>query len=115
MASEKLHDRRDHAKYERLIERASQTSLARTVVVHPCDETSLCGAVAAANAKLTLPTLVGPAPKILALAEKHGPDISPYQLLDVPHSDAAAAKGVPVVRSSDFYVRLRGRKRTVRC
>src|SRR6266508_3703161 len=39
-----------HAKYERLIARAKQVPPATTVVVHPCDETSLRGAVEAAEA-----------------------------------------------------------------
>jgi len=34
-----------HAKYERLIARAKQVPPATTIVVHPCDETSLRGAV----------------------------------------------------------------------
>ena len=32
-----------HAKYERLIARAEEIPAATTVVVHPCDETSLRG------------------------------------------------------------------------
>jgi hypothetical protein len=32
-----------HTKYERLIARAKQVPAAITVVVHPCDETSLRG------------------------------------------------------------------------
>jgi phosphate acetyltransferase len=37
-----------HAKYDDLIARAKQVSPATTVVVHPCDETSLRGAADAA-------------------------------------------------------------------
>ena len=39
-----------HAKYDRLIARAKQVRAAATVVVHPCDESSLQGAVEAAEA-----------------------------------------------------------------
>ena len=39
-----------HSKYERLIARAKQVPAATTVVVHPCDETSLRGAIEAAEA-----------------------------------------------------------------
>ena len=35
---------RPHAKYDYLIARAKQVPAAQTVVVHPCDETSLRGA-----------------------------------------------------------------------
>jgi phosphate acetyltransferase len=34
-----------HAKYDRLIARAKTVPPARTLVVHPCDETSLRGAL----------------------------------------------------------------------
>ena len=57
-----------HAKYERLIARAKQVPPATTVVVHPCDETSLRGAAEAAEAGLIVPILVGPAAKITAVA-----------------------------------------------
>ena len=39
-----------HAKYERLIVRAKKVPTPKTIVVHPCDETSLRGAVEAAEA-----------------------------------------------------------------
>ena len=32
-----------HTKYERLLARAKEVPAARTIVVHPCDETSLRG------------------------------------------------------------------------
>ena len=38
-----------HAKYERLIARAKQVPPAITVVVHPCDESSLRGTTEAAE------------------------------------------------------------------
>ena len=42
-------DTQTHAKYERLIERTRALQPTPTVVVHPCDETSLMGAVEAAG------------------------------------------------------------------
>jgi hypothetical protein len=48
------------AKYERLIVTAKKVPPATTVVVHPCDETSLRGAVDAAEAGIIKPILVGP-------------------------------------------------------
>ena len=65
-----------HAKYERLIARAKEVPAVATVVVHPCDETSLRGAVEAAEAGIIVPILVGPAAKITAVAREHGLDIA---------------------------------------
>src|SRR5712691_13488644 len=62
------------SKYERLIARAKQGSAATTIVVHPCDETSLRGPVEAAQAGIIGPIFVGPAAKISAVAREHGLD-----------------------------------------
>jgi len=83
------------SKYERLIARARAVPTATTLVVHPCDETSLRGATEPAEAGIIRPILVGPAHKISAAASKHRLDISRFELIDVPHSDAAAANESP--------------------
>jgi hypothetical protein len=54
-------------KYERLVARAKEVPAARTIVVHPCDETSLRGPIEAAEAGLIVPILVGPAVRIQAV------------------------------------------------
>jgi len=51
---------RTHAKYERLLEFCKTLPPMPTAVVHPCDESSLRGAVDAARLKLIEPILVGP-------------------------------------------------------
>ena len=52
--------------YEGLIARAKQVPPGRTVVVHPCDETSLRGVAEAAASGIIVPILIGPAAKITA-------------------------------------------------
>jgi hypothetical protein len=52
------------SKYDRLIARAKQIPPVVTVVVHPCDETSLRGATEAAELGIISPILVKPAAKI---------------------------------------------------
>ena len=68
-----------HSKYERLIARAKQVPAATTIVVHPCDETSLRGATEAAEAGIIVPILVGPAAKISAVAREHGLEIGGFR------------------------------------
>src|SRR5512144_2627093 len=87
-----------HSKYERLIAKAKQVPAAKTVVVHPCDESSLRGAVEAAELGIILPILVGPRAKIAATAAKYGIDIGRCEIVDAAHSDDAAAKGVALIR-----------------
>jgi phosphate acetyltransferase len=97
-----------HSKYDRLIAAAKQVPAATTLVVHPCDETSLRGAVEAAEAGIIVPTLVGPAAKIKSVARQHGLDIARYQIVDVPHSDAAAARAVELIRESKGELLMKG-------
>ncbi len=97
-----------HSKYERLIALAKQAPAATVVVAHPCDETSLRGAVEAAEAGIVVPILVGPAAKISAVAQRHGLDISRFQVVDAPHSDAAAATAVQLIRESKGELLMKG-------
>ena len=81
--------RAPESKYGRLIARARTVPAATTLVVHPCDETSLRGATEAADAGIIRPILVGPVAKVTAAARKHGIDISRFELVDAPHSESA--------------------------
>jgi phosphate acetyltransferase len=97
------------SKYERLIARAKQVvPPASTIVVHPCDETSLRGPLEAAEAGIIVPILVGPAAKISAVAREHHLDISRIEVVDVPHSDAAAAKAVQLIHESRGELLMKG-------
>ena len=101
-------DRAPGSKYDRLVERAKSVSAATTLVVHPCDETSLRGATDAAEAGIIHPILVGPTSKIVAAARQHGIDISRFELIDAPHSDAAAAKAVQLIHESKGELLMKG-------
>jgi len=79
------------SKYDRLIAKARSASAVKTVVAHPCDESSLRGAVEAAEAGIIDPILVGPADKIKAVAREHKIDIGKFEIVDVPHGEAASA------------------------
>lgn len=95
-------------KYDRLIVMAREVAAAKTIVVHPCDETSLRGAIDAAEAGLIIPVLVAPAAKIKNVAREYSIDIGRYELVDVPHSDAAAAKAVELIRAAQGEMLMKG-------
>jgi phosphate acetyltransferase len=97
-----------HAKYDRLIARAKEVSAATMVVAHPCDETSLRGVVEAAQAGIIKPILVGPAAKITNTARQFGLDIARYEVVDAPHSDAAAARAVQIVHEGRGELLMKG-------
>ena len=95
-------------KYERLIAEAKKVPAARTLVAHPCDETSLRGATEAAEAGIIVPVLVGPAERIAGAAREHGIDISRFEIVDAPHSEAAAAKAVALIREGKGELLMKG-------
>jgi phosphate acetyltransferase len=97
-----------HAKYDRLIARAKQVAAATTLVVHPCDETSLRGALDAAATGIIKPILVGPAGKIAETARRFSLDIGPYEIVDAPHSDAAAARAVQLIHEGMGELLMKG-------
>jgi phosphate acetyltransferase len=95
-------------KYDRLIAAARDGTPAVTVVAHPCDETSLRGAMEAATEQLIEPILVGPELKIRDVAAEHGIDLSGRQIVDTPHSHAAAAQAVALVREGRAELLMKG-------
>jgi phosphotransacetylase/acyl dehydratase len=92
----------------RLMDAAKQHPPLRTAVVHPVDETSLTGVVAAAEQGLIAPVLVGPELKIRAVAELAKLDIAPYRLVATEHSHAAAAQAVALARAGEVEALMKG-------
>ena len=96
------------AKYERLIARARDAGAMPTVVVHPCDESSLGGAIEAAAQGLIRPILVGPKDKIVAVAREHRIDLAGSEIVETAHSHDAAAKGVALIRQGRGELLMKG-------
>jgi len=87
-----------HVRYERLISGARGVPPISTAVVDPCDEASLGGVVAAAEAGIIAPILIGPAREIRAAAERRGFDVKGFQFIDAPRGREAVARAVEIVR-----------------
>jgi phosphate acetyltransferase len=99
---------RKHEKYERLIALCKALSPAPCAVAHPCDENSLRGAAEAAQIGVLNPILVGPRSKIQATARQCNLDVSPYEIIDVPHSHAAAEEAVHLARQGRAEMLMKG-------
>jgi len=97
-----------HEKYQRLVDTARTLRPVVTAVAHPCDASSLSGAVDAAKLGLIVPILVGPKAKIDAVAAACRLDISGYERIDAPHSHAAAALAVELVRAGRAEALMKG-------
>jgi len=99
---------RPHEKYERLLERCKSLPPAPTAIAHPCDRSSLEGAAQAADAGLIRPILVGPRRKIESAARESGIDLARFEIVEAPHSEAAAEAAVRVVREGKAEMLMKG-------
>jgi phosphotransacetylase len=68
----------------------------------------LTGAVEAATLGLIKPLLVGPADRINETARAANIDLGDLQIIDVPHSNASAAKAVELVREGKAEILMKG-------
>jgi phosphate acetyltransferase len=97
------------SKYDRLIATAKGVPTVSTIVVHPCDESSLRGAIESAEADIIKAILVGPAAKIRDVAAKHDLNITGYEVVDTPPTEAAAAaRGVQLIHEGRGEVLMKG-------
>ncbi len=101
-------ERRGTGKYEELLTRCKDMAAVVTAVAHPCDDASLGAVVEAARAGIITPILVGPAEKIRRAAKESELNIAPYEVVDTPHSHAAAAKAVELVRLGRAELLMKG-------
>ncbi|HZN35582.1 MAG TPA: phosphate acetyltransferase [Pirellulaceae bacterium] len=95
-------------KYEQLLARCKSLPPVPAAVVHPCDAAALSGAAQAWKLGLLAPLLVGPRAKITAAAAAAGIDLETLPIIDVPHSHAAAAKAVELVREGQAEMLMKG-------
>jgi len=99
---------RQHQKYDALIAACGSLAPLRTVVAHPCDESSLSGVLEAAKAGLIAPLLVGPEARIRGLADGLNVSLAGLQVVHAPHSHAAAERAVALVRSGEAEALMKG-------
>ena len=95
-------------KYEALLVRCRSFEPIPTAVAHPCEESALAGAIEASAQRLIIPTLVGPAARIREVAKRGGIDLGQIPIVDAPHSHAAAAKAVELVRQGNAELLMKG-------
>lgn len=91
-----------------LIDKARALPVLRVAVVHPVDTVSLEGVAGAVEEGLIDPVLVGPRARIEAAAEQAGIDISAFEIIDTPHSHAAAEQAVALAREGKVGGLMKG-------
>lgn len=96
------------ARLQALLAKATGLAAVRCAVVHPCDVESLEGALAAARQGLIVPVLIGPRTRIETAARSLRANIEPFELMDAPHSHAAAELGAELAESGEVEVLMKG-------
>ena len=104
----RVHMDQKHEKYQRLLDFCKTLPPTPTAVAHPCDESSLRGAVDAAKLGLIAPILVGPRARIEAVAKQSGIDLAGIPIVDAPHSQASADEGGALVREGKAEALMKG-------
>lgn len=95
-------------RFASLIDQVRSQPRQRMAVVHPTDDLSLEGALAAAAAGVVELVLVGPRARIQKAAAALGADISGYEIIDTEHSHASAATAVQLAREGKVGALMKG-------
>lgn len=91
-----------------LLSLADSLQALRCAVVHPCDPESLAGALDAASRGLIVPVLVGPTAKIRAAAVSGNLSLDGIELIDTPHSHAAAEQAAAMAARGEVEILMKG-------
>ena len=96
------------ARLQALLAKAAGLPAVRCAVVHPCDAESLSGALLAAQRGLIVPVLVGPRPRIEAVADAAKLDLQGLEIVDTPHSHAAAELAADMAERGQAEILMKG-------
>ena len=91
-----------------LLSLADSLQALRCAVVHPCDPESLEGALDAAQRGLIVPVLVGPVGKIRSAAIAGNLSLDGIELIDAPHSHAAAEQAAQMAAQGEVEILMKG-------
>jgi phosphate acetyltransferase/phosphate butyryltransferase len=92
----------------RLLQYVRPLGRLKMAAVHPCDAVSLSATVDAHAAGLIEPVLVGPRARLQEVAAQAGLSIDGFAIEDVPHSHAAAARGVELALNGTVEALMKG-------
>jgi phosphate acetyltransferase len=97
-----------HHVFDRLVARCRALGPVPVAVAAPTTEVAMLGAVAAAEAGLIEPVLVGPQRTMRQVAEKVGVDLGRFRQIDARDDAHAAAESVALCRSGQVRALMKG-------
>jgi phosphate acetyltransferase len=96
------------ARLKNLLAKGAHLPAIRCGVVHPCEPGAIQGALDAAKRDLIIPVLIGPKAKIESIASANGLDIRGLELVDTPHSHAAADMAASMAAQGTVEALMKG-------
>ena len=96
------------AGVQRLLDSALALGRLRCAIVHPCDSESLRGALEAGLHGLFTPVIVAPRDRVLAVAQEAELDLDGIEIVDVPHSHAAAERAAELAALDQVQALMKG-------
>lgn len=97
-----------YGRYDAFIQEAAKLAPLKTAVVHPCSVEALTSAVDLQQQGMLDPILVGPEPKIRAVAETAGLSLEGLVIEPVEHSHAAAERAVELASTGRVAALMKG-------
>ena len=97
-----------HDRYHAVMNRCTSLPPLVTAVVQPVDEFVLKSVAIAAMENLIIPVLIGPVARIMDAAATAGIDITPWKIIDVNYSHAAAEKAAELAAASSVQAIMKG-------
>ncbi|WP_417688040.1 bifunctional enoyl-CoA hydratase/phosphate acetyltransferase [Roseibium sp.] len=101
-----------HRHFNRLITLAKKLAPMPTAVVAPDDESSLAGALLAADEGLIEPILIGSSARIKTAANSIGRSLEAFALIDLEDESEAAAKAISMVHDGSVRAVMKGHMHT---
>ncbi|APW45942.1 bifunctional enoyl-CoA hydratase/phosphate acetyltransferase [Rhodoferax antarcticus] len=95
-------------RFKHLLAMGDKLEAVRCAVVHPCDEGSLSGAMDSARYGLIVPVLIGPEVRIRHVAEEAGIDLTGAEIINQPHSHAAAETAAELAATGNVEMLMKG-------
>ncbi|PVA10696.1 phosphate acetyltransferase [Pelagivirga sediminicola] len=96
------------ARHRQLVGAARDRGAISVAVIHPCDALSLGGALAARDAGLIHPVLVGPPDRINGAADAAGLSLEGLEIVSAPHSHASAEAAVALACAGKVEALMKG-------
>lgn len=94
--------------YQKLFKEAKGLPPLRTAIIHPVSEEAVCGALAAAEAKIIIPIFVGPEDRIRKAAKACKVNLDAYEIINTQHSEESVIAAVDLIKTANADALMKG-------